>query len=197
MEKDIVEDVPEITPVGSQRMLGIGFQIGSFIGLNGIDVVGIDVVGVEWRQQSGFVLDAQLLHLGAVFFEKTVGQGTNANQFDVAAQEVVDHRPFVYPVSSQPATDIDYAVVVQNLPRFRQMMVGMQFLLQKLTVGMHGPHLVDMDDFAVLSDARQCDDGAQMGRFCNGLANARGAKDKCAVAETLRLCLEASVTQPP
>jgi len=185
-EDDVSNSAEEITEVGAEGGLQVGLDVFALGGLHLIDGLGGVAVVIEGGQEAGLYLDAQLLHIGGVETEIVTREGTHTDELALALEHVDEHREFVEPYLAHPAAPEIDAVVVGEFATGLQAAVLVEVGLQVLAVAVHGAELVDTDDFAVLADTAQLDEGGAGGYVVpdGGLLLA-GEDEKLALAELL------------
>lgn len=80
-----------------------------------------------------------------------VAQGTDAHQLHLTLEEIDEHRQLVQPALTHESAEGADADVVGNLAAFAQTLLVEHIALQIFRIGVHRPHLIDLDLLAPLA----------------------------------------------
>ena len=119
-------------------------------------VEGIGMVDIERRNKSWFAARTLVLQFRRVLVEHGLRERPNANEFDIAFEEVDEHWQFVEPILTHDAPPSgDTPVVVGLIGNIHSSTLVKDVVLDILGVRVHGASLVEIDYLLILAHARE------------------------------------------
>ena len=163
LEQNIANRAPEITPVGAEGVLVVGFDISLFRGLDVFDGLRGLFVVIERGQEPRLYADVQFLHLRGVQAEILPAQRPHAHKFHLAFEDVDEHGQFVQPGAAELVAPIIDTIVARELAAFLQAFVLQDVGLEVFRIGIHRAELVHSDHLPLISYSVQFDEGTEGG----------------------------------
>ena len=155
LEQNISYNSPEVSPIGQDWVLKVSLNILSLGGLNLFESLRRGVFIVEWRQQTRFGTDTELLHFGRIEAKIMTRKRTHAHQLHLPLKYIKKHRELIEPnLSHESAYRVD-TIIVSELSALVKILILIYIWLQILAIGVHGAELVYIDQFSSLADTNQ------------------------------------------
>ena len=130
LKYNISNNTPEIFPVGTERMLQIGFKITPLAVLNLIK--GFRHIQIIWREQPRFSFCSKLLQISFIQTKILLAQWSNSHKFHLSLENVSNHGKFINPHFAEQTSPLRNAIVIGKLAANIQVVVLVNIGLEEL-----------------------------------------------------------------